>query len=61
MLTDTKIKSPKEFTHPADTPLPPSQEIGTLANVPSIFKSLSDKMTYEFERTELDDLERDNG
>ncbi|MFB6348789.1 antitoxin [Moraxella sp. ZJ142] len=61
------VRLPKEFAYPADTPLILNKENGvitirpvtSLADVPSIFHALGDKMTGDFERMELDDTERD--
>lgn len=61
------VRLPKEFAYPANTPLILSKENGvitirpvtTLVEVPQIFKALGDKMGDEFERMDLDDVERD--
>lgn len=61
------VRLPKGFAYPANTPLILSKENGvitirpvtTLGEVPQIFKALGDKMSDEFERMDLDDVERD--
>lgn len=60
------VRLPKEFAYPANTPLIISKEndvitirpVTDLSEIPSLFKSLGDKMDSDFVRDELDDLGR---
>ena len=61
------VRLPKEFAYPENTQLILHKENGvitirpitSLADVPSIFQALGDKMAGDFERMDLEDVERD--